>query len=105
MIDSSKFPQVKDLKTLKVGDSVYSEKYGLGNVTRFYGKEVVVSFSNYSRRFSVEEHELKEAPREWLKKTSKRVQITVNGQKLTLRKFKAQIKSRKKLERILQKTI
>jgi len=40
MIDSSKFPQVKDLKALKVGDNVYSEKYGLGSVIRFYGKEV-----------------------------------------------------------------
>ena len=101
MIDSSKFPQVKDLKALKVGDNVYSEKYGLGSVIRFYGKEVVVSFSNFRLRFSLEEQELKEVPKVWQMKSSKRPKIIVNGKKTTIRHLKFQNKFKRDLAKAL----
>lgn len=101
MIDSSKFPLVQDLKLLKVGDNVYSDKYGLGTVIRFYQKEVVVSFSNFARRFSLEEQELRKIPKAWLLKSSKRATIMINGQKTTLRQLKSQNKFKRDLEKAL----
>ena len=50
--DFDSLPVLKTFQELKLGDKVYSKKYGLGKVVELYGKDEVIIDFNDPCRFS-----------------------------------------------------
>lgn len=101
LINYKKLSIIETFKNLKIGQKVYSKKHGLGTVIHFYKDEVVVGFGNYRQRFSEKDGELREIPKNWLVKKSPKVNIEVNGQKITLAALKRKCKLEKQRAKLL----
>jgi len=88
-LDLDKLPILTSFVGLKRFDTVYSKKYGLGQVHDFYGNdEIIVAFTHFKKRFSINEEEISIIPQHNLLKKKITVKVTHNGQKMSFKKFK-----------------
>lgn len=96
IIDYKKLPLIDSFDKLERNTYVYSEKYGLGIILFPHKNEIVVAFSNFRKRISPDDHDLREIPKEWLKKRRSKISIEVDGQKMTLSAFKRRCRLEKR---------
>lgn len=85
-LDSS--PLFDSFKDLKYDDIVYSQKYGLGFVYAFYNDEVIIWFSGFKKRFSVEDKEIRKVPDSYLMGASKKVEIVYEGEEMSYAQYR-----------------
>lgn len=101
MIDHilNNLPILKVFKELERGDSVYSRQYGIGEVHSLYkDDEVIVRFSNLTKRLSVHDS-ISKIPEKYLQKQiSTKVEVIYDGKKISFAEFKR--KNRAERERI-----
>lgn len=74
--DLQSLPIIFNLNELVLGEIVYSRKYGVGEVQRFYNEEVVVEFPSGVKRIAVDDHELSKIPKEYFNKKIGKAQYT-----------------------------
>lgn len=86
--DLNNFPLFESFKDLRHGDTVYSKKYGLGQICGFFGEEIIVQFSNIRKRFSVEDKEISKIPTEYFKGVSKKVNVNYEGKEMSYTAYK-----------------
>lgn len=103
LIDYKNLPKISSFKDLKRHDRVYSDKYGLGAVIRFYKDQVIIGFnSGYRGRFSEQDIDLRAIPDIWFYKPKSRSKISVNGEDMSLRAFVKVRKLEKRRARLLK---
>lgn len=91
---------LKDYRRLKSGNKVFSKIYGVGEVIRLNGAdEIVVHFPCGVKRFSVIEEDISLIPKKQLVKQPAKLSITHNGEKVSLRAFKTNMKKERELEK------
>ena len=93
-------PVLKSFKELQRGDNVYSRKYGTGQVYSLYEeKQVIVHFSSLRKRISLGDKDLSKVPDECSKKQRNRIEVKLNGKKVSLKEYK----QRRKIEKQIKK--
>jgi len=111
-LDLDKLPILTSFVGLKHLDTVYSKKYGLGQVHDFYGNdEIIVAFTHFKKRFAINEEEISLVPKHNLLKKRNIVKVIHDGNKMSFKKYKLIRKQEKdeqerkeKLEKELQKS-
>ena len=111
-LDLDKLPILTSFVGLKRLDTVYSKKYGLGQVYDFYGNdEIIVAFTHFRKRFAINEEEISLVPKPNLLRNKSTIKVTHNGQRMSFKKYKLIRKQEKdeqerkeKIEKELQKT-
>lgn len=86
--DLDSFQFFESFKDLRYGDTVYSKKYGLGQIRGFFEEEIIVQFSSLSKRFSVDDKEIRKIPTEYLVNKPNKVKIVFEGEEMSLGKYK-----------------
>lgn len=86
--DLDNLPLLESFKGLKYGDIVYSKKYGLGYVYAFYNDEIIILFSGFKKRFSVEDKEIRKVHDSYLMGASKKVEIIYEGQEMSYAEYR-----------------
>lgn len=86
--DLDSLPLLESFKDLKYDDIVYSQKYGIGFVYAFYNDEVIIWFSGFKNRFSVEDKEIRKVPDSYLIGASKKVKIVYEGQEMSYAQYR-----------------
>ncbi len=106
MIDSmlDDLPALKDFKTLKRGDSVYSRQYGVGEVHSLYNRdEIIVQFSGLRKRLSIYDG-IRRIPENYLQRPGNaKVQVICDGKSMSFAKFKKQNIAERKRARMNKK--
>lgn len=67
-ISFDNYELLNSFEKLKINSLVYSRKYGLGNIIKFYNEEIIVQFPNLRKRFGVDDAELRKIPESHLLK-------------------------------------
>lgn len=83
-----KSPLYESFKDLQYGETVYSKKYGLGQVCGFFGEEIIIKFSNLRKRFSLEDKEIRRILDNYFKKVSKGVKVSYEGKAMSYVEYK-----------------
>ncbi len=86
--DLDNLPLLESFKGLKYDDIVYSQKYGLGFVYSFYNDEVIIWFSGFKKRFSVEDKEISKIPDSYLMGGGKKIKIVYEGHDMSYAQFR-----------------
>lgn len=64
-------PLVEDFKSLKIGDDIYSRKYGIGKMGAIYLDDLIFVQDDRKKRVSKHESDISLIPLELIKKTNK----------------------------------
>lgn len=90
-MDLDNCPVLESFEGLQRGENVYSKKYGLGRVYSLYNDEVIIQFSNFRKRFSVDDEEIRKIPDKYLEKPKKpkiKVKINIKGKNMSYAAYK-----------------
>jgi len=79
---------LESFRDLHGGDRVYSIKHGLGYVYSLYNDEVIVQFSNFRKRLSVDDKEIRKLPEKYLEKPRTKVEIDVGDKIMNYIEYK-----------------
>ena len=74
-------PLITNFKTLKIGDAIYSRKYGLGKFAAIYLNDVIVDFNGRKTRIPIKESDLSLIPPNLIKKQRSKIEIEGEGRK------------------------
>ena len=74
-------PLIANFITLKIGDDVFSRKYGLGKFAAIYLDDIIVDFNGRKMRIPIKESDLSLIPPNLNKKHRVKVEIEVDSQK------------------------
>ncbi|MDO8571031.1 MAG: hypothetical protein Q7R97_05620 [Candidatus Daviesbacteria bacterium] len=85
-LDSS--PLLESFKDLQYGETIYSKKYGLGQVRGFFEEEIIVQFSNTRKRFAVDDKEIRYIPDDYFIGRSKKVKVFYEGEEMSYAEYK-----------------
>ena len=81
-------PLYENFEGLQYGETVYSKKYGLGQVHAFYNEDIVIWFSGFKKRFSVEDKEIRRIPDDYFVGRSKKVKVNYEGKEISYREYR-----------------
>ena len=104
IVDYSKLPLIDSFYKLEKNTRVYSDKYGLGEVLWHYKEDIVIAFSLYRKRFSPDDHDLREIPKSWVEKKRKKTEVEVHGHKMSLSAFKTMRELEKEINFYIKRT-
>jgi len=63
-------PLIGNFKSLRIGDDVYSRKYGLGKFAAIYLDDIIVDFNGRKMRIPIKESDLSLIPPRFEEKTA-----------------------------------
>ena len=89
----SSLPLIEKFKSLKIGDDVFSRKYGLGKFAAIYSDDIIVDFNGRKIRIPAKESDLSLLPPDLKKKQRAKIGIEVDGQKMGIRGVKQIVKN------------
>ena len=95
--------EVKEFKGLEKGCKVYSKQYGVGELRSVYkDDEIIVQFSNLSKRVSVLDG-ISKIPERYLKKQKNtKIEVACDGKNMSFAEFKRKNRDAKKREELEQ---
>jgi len=76
---------ITSFKSLKIGDDVYSRRYGVGKFAAIYLDDIIVDFNGRKLRVPIKESDLSLVPGDLKKKQQAKIEIEVDGQKMGIR--------------------
>lgn len=86
-------PSIKKFKTLRVGDNIFSRKYGVGRFVALYLGDVIINFRGRKLRIPPTENDLSLVPDDPRKKQRSRIEIQVDGTKMGIGGYKKKVKA------------
>lgn len=104
IVDYSKLPLIDSFDKLERNTPVYSDKYGSGEVLWHYKEDIVIAFSTFRKRFSPDDHDLREIPKSWVEKKRKKIEVEVRGHKMSFSAFKTMRELEKELNFYIKRT-